>query len=340
MNRTLQQGSSVFLVILGLALLLGLSACVVVKGAEAPSFPAWDSNSGATLVSQPLPRPVVASQPASEGITQQQPVGIRRTNRVITSSPTTTSVTSPAPTATPTATPMPLPTDVSSDATLDLSTLGTDPEYYISGFACTGSMRPALDCGDEAEFLKPPFPRSLVVGDIISFLPDISCRYYKFQEISKAHRIIGIRLDNNVPYYTTKGDSSTNPDPCEITSEQIDGLLVAVRKGVRPQDVIDTSEYDGAKERVQELKREYARLTELYEERKLVYENLVVDYQTLVSDYQAGNSSYQMVAGFYQELEEERVALNALRDDLNALTDAVNASIQQVDRIYQDLFAN
>ena len=201
-------------------------------------------------------------------------------------------------------------------------------------------MRPTLDCGDDADFLKPPFPRSLVVGDVISFLPNISCRYYKFQEKSKAHRIIGVRLDSDVAYYTTKGDASLNPDPCEITISQIDGLLVAIRKGARPQDIIDTSEYDLAKESVQELKREHARLAELYDETKLLYDSLVVEYQDLVSAYQAGESSYQNVAGFYQELEEQRAALNALRVQINSLTDAINADITEVDRIYQELFTD
>lgn len=338
MNRTFRQGSWVLRVILGSGLLLGLSACVVIKGAEAPSVPAEDGNLLTIPVSDPLPTTIVVSQPAREAISEQQPAEIRRTNRIDTSIPIPTPTAGPAPAGIrpPTAT----PTHFSTAPTLDLSMLSTDPEYYISGFACTGSMRPVLDCGDEAEFLRPPFPRDLVEGDIISFLPDISCRYYKFQEISKAHRIIAVRLENNVPYYTTKGDSSSNPDPCEITPGQIDGLLVAVRKGVRPQDIIDTSEYDRAKERVQQLKQEYAQLTKLYDQKKILYESLVVDYQNLVYDYQAGESSYNLVAGSYQKLEEERVALNALRDVLNGLTDAVNESINQVDRIYQKLFAN
>ncbi len=328
MNRTFKQGSWVLTAILGLALLLGLSGCGVIEEAEAPSATSEDPNIRTTPVPTPLATTVVIFQPASRAVAPRQPARIRRSNPIVTASPTPTPTAAPAPTA------------ISSGPTLDLSTLSINPEYYISGFACTGSMRPALDCGDEAEFLRPPFPRSLVVGDIISFLPDISCRYYKFQEISKAHRIIAVRLEDNVPYYTTKGDSSSNPDPCEITADQIDGLLVAVRKGARPQDIIDTSEYDRAKARVQALKHEYAQQTELYEQRKLLYESLVEDYQTLVSDYQAGKSSYQLVAVFYRELEEQRVALNALRDELNALTDAVNESINQVDRIYQELFAN
>ena len=121
-----------------------------------------------------------------------------------------------------------------------------------------------MDCGDEAIFLKPPFERPLAVGDVVSFSVDVSCRYYKTQSISKAHRIISIRYENGTPFFTTQGDSSFNPDPCEIGMEQIDGLLAEVRKGARPQDVIDSSEYDQAKLAVAKLKEEYSRQLDEY----------------------------------------------------------------------------
>jgi hypothetical protein len=145
-------------------------------------------------------------------------------------------------------------------------------EYYVSGFACTGSMRPTIDCGDEAVLLKPPFPEPLMVGDIISFSPDISCRYYKNHHISKAHRIIAVRIEEGTTYYTTKGDATLNPDPCEVTIDQIDGKLVEIRKGVRPQDIIDTSEYDLAKARVDLLKAEYDAKREAFDTKKANYD--------------------------------------------------------------------
>ncbi|MCH8873712.1 hypothetical protein IH824_13245, partial [candidate division KSB1 bacterium] len=82
------------------------------------------------------------------------------------------------------------------------SPLGNTSNYFVSGFACTGSMRPALDCGDEAVFLKPPFPQPPAVGDVVSFSVDLGCRYYKSQDISKAHRIIDIRYEGITPFYT------------------------------------------------------------------------------------------------------------------------------------------
>jgi hypothetical protein len=211
-------------------------------------------------------------------------------------------------------------------------------EYYVSGFACTGSMRPTIDCGDEAVILKPPFPEPLMVGDIISFSPDISCRYYKNHHISKAHRIIAIRVEEGIPYYTTEGDATLNPDPCEITIDQIDGKLVEIRKGVRPQDIIDTSEYDLAKTRVDLLKAEYDAKREVFDSKKAAYDAQGEEYQLLVSRYESGQAGYGEVAELYQQLEEQRIVLNQLKDELNALGEAMNAAIDEVDRLYQELF--
>ena len=212
--------------------------------------------------------------------------------------------------------------------------------YFISGFVCTGSMRPALDCGDEAVFLKPPYPQPPAVGDVVSFSVDISCRYYKSQDISKAHRIIDIRYEGIIPFYTTQGDASSNPDPCELTLDRIEGVLVEVRKGARPQDVIDASEYDLAKLAVTELKAEYALRLDLYDSEKVAYEALVEEYNVLVDHYRQGGLNYQVVSQFYEGLEERRTSLNTLRQDLNDLSDRINLAIDEVDRLYQQLFVS
>jgi hypothetical protein len=201
-------------------------------------------------------------------------------------------------------------------------------------------MRPALDCGDEAVFLKPPFEQSLAVGDVVSFSVSISCRYYKSQNISKAHRIIGIRHEGSAPLFTTQGDSSFNPDPCEISLEQIDGLLIEIRKGVRPQDVIDASEYDLAKLTVAELKGEYAHQLEEYNLEKAAYEALVAEYDILAEHYQQGDVSFPVVSAYYEGLEERRTLLNDRRQLLNDLSDEINLAIDEVDRLYQQLFVN
>lgn len=214
----------------------------------------------------------------------------------------------------------------------------TAGERYRSGFACTGSMRPTIDCGDEGVFLKPPFLEPLLVGDIISFSSDVSCRYYKNQNISKAHRITSIRTESGLNYYTTKGDATSNTDSCETTIGQIDGKLVEIRKGVRPQDIIDTAEYDQAKESVSHLKDQYEDRRVQFDQNKAAYDSLGEEYQDLVARYTDGEAEYKVVMDFYQQLEKERVALNLQKDQLNDLAGEVNTGIKEVDRLYQELF--
>ena len=210
-------------------------------------------------------------------------------------------------------TPVPAPTQAPTARPAPDSSLGDTDNYFVSGFACTGSMRPVLDCGDEAVFLIPPFPEPLAVGDVVSFSVDLGCRYYKSQDVSKAHRIINIRYEGATPFYTTQGDASSNADPCETTLEQIDGVLVEIRKGARPQDIIDATEYDQAKLAVTELKAEYALKMDLYDLDRVAYEALVEEYNSLVDHYRRGDLNYQIVSEFYDGLEERRTSLNTLR---------------------------
>jgi len=117
-------------------------------------------------------------------------------------------------------------------------------------------------------------------------------------------------------------------------------VLVEVRKGARPQDIIDASEYDRAKLAVTQLKAEYALLLDLYDLESVTYEALVEEYNSLVDYYRRGDLSYQVVAEFYEGLEARRTSLNTLRQDLNDLSDRINLAIDEVDRLYRQLFVS
>jgi hypothetical protein len=232
--------SFVLLVISWSGILLFLSSCNFVMASNSSSQPLSGQISPAT----PLPAPPLQATPGLQAdieATMQQ-----RVTEILTPSPRPDVIGPEA--ASRKATPTPAPEPVRMPAVVPAGDFKA--EYYLSGFACTGNMRPAIDCGDEALLLKPPFPEALMIGDIISFTPDISCRYYKNHHISKARLIIAIRVEEDITYYTTKGDATLNPDSCEITIEQIDGKVVEIRKGIRSQDIIDTSQYDLAKARV------------------------------------------------------------------------------------------
>jgi chromosome segregation ATPase len=178
-----------------------------------------------------------------------------------------------------------------------------------------------------------------MVGDVISFSSDLSCRYYKNQNASKAHRITSIRNEGGVAYYTTRGDAANNADLCETTIDQVDGKLVEVRKGVRPQDVIDTTEYDLAKEFVNHLKDQYDELKTQFDQAKAAYDDRGEEYQEMVTSYADGRAEYQDVLEFHQQLETERVALNRQKDRINHLAGEINSGIKEVDRLYLELFA-
>jgi hypothetical protein len=320
--------SFVLLVILWPGILLLLSACDFVMASNSSSKPSPSPISAASPLPTPTPTAMPDLSPNIEAAIQQ------RVSEILTPSPwlnvTNPEVSNRKASLTP------------APALAQLETAIPEPnskaEYYVSGFACTGSMRPTIDCGDEAVLLKPPFPEPLIVGDIVSFSPAISCRYYKNHHISKAHRIIALRVEGDVAYYTTKGDATRSPDPCEITLDQIDGKLVEIRKGVRPQDIIDTSEYDLAKARVDILKAEYEAKRKVFDNKKAAYDTQGEEYRQLVSGYEAGQVTYGEVAEFHQQLEEQGLALNQLKNELNSLGEKINAAIDEVGRLYQKLF--
>jgi len=200
-------------------------------------------------------------------------------------------------------------------------------------------MRPTIDCGDEGIFLRPPFQTPLKVGDIISFSSDPGCRYYRNQNISRAHRITSIRTEAGSDYYTTKGDATNNSDLCETTADQIDGRLVEIRKGVRPQDIIDTAAYDRAKDSVNLLKDRYNDMKVQFDQSKAAYDSRGDEYQDMVTSYTDGRIEYVLVVDYHQQLETERIALNLQKDQINDLAGEINAGIKEIDRLYLELFA-
>lgn len=170
--------SFVLLVISCSGILLFLSACDFIIASNSSSKLSPGQISPTASLPTPPPKGTPDLQPNIEATMQQ------RIAEILTAAPrpdvTAPEATSRKVASSSTSAPVQMPTVVPAG--------NFKAEYYVSGFACTGSMRPTIDCGDEAVILKPPFPEPLMVGDIISFSPDISCRYYKNHHISKAHR--------------------------------------------------------------------------------------------------------------------------------------------------------
>jgi signal peptidase len=74
----------------------------------------------------------------------------------------------------------------------------------------SGSMEPVIHTGS-AVIARPVPAESLKVGDVIVFAPDANA------VIPKVHRIVNIRVEDGVRYYTTRGDANGSADPGELT---------------------------------------------------------------------------------------------------------------------------
>ena len=141
-----------------------------------------------------------------------------------------------------------------SNATLTARVRGLEAQqaqYYVSSFACTGSMEPYITCADDAVFKSVIVPSNIQVGTVISFAIPPTCRFG--DSLIRAHRVLGIMLGNGGFQYQTKGDNLPSPDPCLIPFNYVKGVLALLRKNTHPESVIDTSEYKLAQSKLNTL---------------------------------------------------------------------------------------
>ena len=209
--------------------------------------------------------------------------------------------------------------------------------YFLSGFTCTGSMLPILDCGDEAIFLRPPFPRHLSVNDVISFTYTKDCQLPRTDRIAKAHRIVGIDFHKNTRVYITRGDANNTPDPCQVTNKNINGVLIGIKKGSRPKDVRNSSEFHVLKLTIIELDRKYNKLLQEFKSQISEHEIASQYYHSSLLYYTNGQASYEDMLGAYNLLNKGLVSLYDKRQGLDSLRVDINLAIAERDRLYKKL---
>ena len=132
-------------------------------------------------------------------------------------------------------------------------------DYYVGGFFCTGSMAPYIECGDEVVWKGTVDPTDISVRTVIGFQAPASCGSLSGKLI--AHRVTEIRIVNGEPVYQTQGDNNSSPDPCWILLQNVRGVLALLREDARPEDVVDTAQYERAKQEAQNIQAQY----DLYE---------------------------------------------------------------------------
>lgn len=80
----------------------------------------------------------------------------------------------------------------------------------------TGSMEPNLNPGDIA-VIKDTDPKSILVGDIITFVTE--------GNIPVTHRVFDIQMQDEVPFFVTKGDANNMHDQDLVSPDNLIGGL-------------------------------------------------------------------------------------------------------------------
>ena len=81
----------------------------------------------------------------------------------------------------------------------------------------SGSMEPAIMTGSIV-VIQPQ--HAYAIGDVITFGKDTT------KDVPTSHRIIGVREENGVTYFSTKGDANKTPEPDETPQSKIIGKVL------------------------------------------------------------------------------------------------------------------
>jgi hypothetical protein len=198
--------------------------------------------------------------------------------------------------------------------------------------ACTGSMRPYIDCGDQV-FYEPVLEDTiLAVGDVVTFrLSDADvdierdCPWLSdtpglgsvsaltgTQRIFIIHRIVESVRGSFPPAYITQGDNNAYSDQCVVRRPSMVFKVVDVLKD---HYVVDKVGYDHHVAQYQLLLVEYWSGLARYHDLRQRYDASVRDYYRLAGS----GASQQTLDGLYQSLERMRLEINELVERLNRL---------------------
>ena len=104
-----------------------------------------------------------------------------------------------------------------------------------TGFKCTGSMEPLLTCLDTATWVYAFAPEEIIVGATIRY-ERAACHPDSAQKRTIAHRVMDIRVADNVYYYWPKGDNNLSADDCWVPHTAVKGYIVAIHRNTNPEN--------------------------------------------------------------------------------------------------------
>ena len=97
-------------------------------------------------------------------------------------------------------------------------------------------MEPTLTCLDTMTWITEFDPSVIVEGSIISFNPGCSETLAEKDDIGTAHRVIDIRVENNIYHFWPRGDGNEKDDGCWIPHGNVGAYAVDFFPNSRPEN--------------------------------------------------------------------------------------------------------
>ena len=156
------------------------------------------------------------------------------------------------------------------------------PDTYMTGFICTGSMNPVINCMDEAVWLENFDPADIIVGAVIGFDPTgLDCR---LSHDRVAHRVIQIKEELGVLYFLTQGDNNRKDDGCWVPETSVFAYMTELLEG-------DFEDMQALLDQIAPLEDQKDAILNEIDQLELDYDAAEVEYDQFLQDHCTLNGS-------------------------------------------------
>ena len=176
---------------------------------------------------------------------------------------------------------------------------------------CTGSMEPKITCMDSVVELRDFRPEDIIVGAVIAFYKpgDDPDNAFTSQVL---HRVMGIKTEDSVRYFWTKGDANREPDGSWVPEGNVTAYVVSIIEDTRPENADLRADVNDARRRFYDFWDAWEAAEARYDEIALRYcgrvkpffcsaseadfakvERAFARYKTATADYNRASCNYQ-----------------------------------------------
>lgn len=207
------------------------------------------------------------------------------------------------------------------------------PATLERGFICSGSMDPKITCMDKAIWLDDPRPEEIVVGAVISFQALSTC---SFKDTSRdiAHRVTSIKTEAGQYQFRTKGDNNALDDGCWIPFANVNGLMIALRKGYNVEMQALFNQVWPLEQERNQLKLAMLALTNEVNQLQTEYNLIYKKYCSGVPSGQkcvVAHEVFVLLDPMYKRIEQMQQTWQAQFNRYEALVDGVNLLRNQLE---------